>query len=558
MTTTVSSARLTESLPSESESQDRSRANALLIAGGLIALAHLPMLLLHAEQLWKKPHYQFFPLALAGSVFLAYSRLKGMGPLEPAKPIWCYPFVALFLLLLAASAVINSPWVAAVTSLFTVMAAILGVGGWPLAKRLMPAWLLLWLTIPLPNRLDQTVINGLQAFTARWSSQVLDMLGVLHVLSGNVVEIAEKKLLVEEACSGIHSLFASLACTIFFVLWARRPIIRSILLVLSAVFWVVICNVGRVVTVTVVEVYTDFNLTEGLPHEMLSLAIFACILGLVFSTDRLLLFLSPGFLFSQKRDETAPAEDVVFEQKMVLPPVRSTWLGSTPILVAYGVLAAVQLATFWGNLSDNLAIAEMGEEGLPKACAVASERIDYKYTKRDQDSYNEGDYSQAWTYRLGKHQVNVSLDYPFVGWHELTVCYSANGWTDIERVVHGEEGEDGTRADGYVEATMTKQPKLFGYLLYGVYDPEGKALEPVEEEFWRRLGRGAGAFRRVASFLGGDFLPVDKLPGPSYQVQVFVQTSRPLNDDEKKEVLAIFEEARARLTEKIVKPQEKT
>lgn len=529
-----------------------------MIAAGVIALAHLPQLILHAEQLWSKPHYQFFPLVLVGSIFLAWSRLQGLGQLQPAKPVNCYPFVLLFIVMLAASAVINSPWMGAVVSLLTLLVAFMGIGGWPLTQRLLPAWILLWLAIPLPLGLDQAIINGLQAFTARWSSVVLDMIGVQHVLTGNVVEIAKKRLLVEEACSGIHSLFASLACTIFFVMWAQRPIFRSILLVLSAIYWVVICNVGRVVTVTIVEVFTNFNLTEGTPHEILSLVIFACILGLVFSTDRLLLFLSPGFLFSQRRDEAIKSEVGDPANETRLPPVKETWLGSTPILVAFGVLAAVQLVTFWSNLNEDLKISQLGIDTLPTSCGVAaSERVndEYNFQERLQDNYNEGDFSESWLYKVGNHNVRVSLDYPFVGWHELTVCYSANGWTDIKRQQHGVKRTDGRIEDGYVEASMEKQPHLFGYLIYGVFDPQGNALEPVEEEFWRRMTRGLGAFKRLMSFVGGEEMVADKLPSTSYQVQVFVQASKPLTPEEKADVLKVFEEAKTRISERVAAAQ---
>lgn len=556
MTTSISRTNVSPSIPERADT--RSQANALLVAAGVIALAHLPQLILHAEQLWSKPHYQFFPLVLAGSLFLAWTRISGLGQLQPVRPIHCYPFVLLFFVLLAASVVINSPWLAAVVSLLTLMVAIVGIGGWPLAQRLLPAWILLWLAIPLPLRLDQIVINGLQAFTARWSSVVLDMLGVQHVLTGNVVEIAEKRLMVEEACSGIHSLFASLACTIFFVLWARRPIFRSILLVLSAIYWVVICNVGRVVTVTIVEVFTDFNLTEGTPHEILSLVIFACILGLVFSTDRLLLFLSPGFLFSQRRDEAIVADDIDPSKETKAPPVRETWVGSTPILVAYGVLAAVQLFTFWGNLGEDLNLAQLGIDTLPTSCGVAaSERVndEYAFEERLNDNYNEGDFSESWLYKVGDQNVRVSLDYPFVGWHELTVCYSSNGWGKMKREQHGTKRTDGRIENGYVEATMEKEPHLYGYLIYGVFDPQGNALEPVEEEFWRKLERSLGAFRRVLALVGGESFAADQLPGASYQVQVFVQSSKPLSTDEKANVLKVFEEAKARISQKVAQAQ---
>src|SRR5262245_29185799 len=42
-----------------------------LVAAGLLGLAHLPMLIAHGKQLWMRPHYQFYPLVLAGAALLA-------------------------------------------------------------------------------------------------------------------------------------------------------------------------------------------------------------------------------------------------------------------------------------------------------------------------------------------------------------------------------------------------------------------------------------------------------------------------------------------------------
>src|SRR6266853_5443943 len=44
--------------------------------GLLLALGYAPLLCAFFLNLWARPHYQFFPLALAGAAFLAWTRLK--------------------------------------------------------------------------------------------------------------------------------------------------------------------------------------------------------------------------------------------------------------------------------------------------------------------------------------------------------------------------------------------------------------------------------------------------------------------------------------------------
>src|SRR5262245_21408726 len=52
-----------------------SRVAAPGLAVGIAALifaAHVPLLFLHFEQLWLKPHYQLFPVVLAGAFVLLW------------------------------------------------------------------------------------------------------------------------------------------------------------------------------------------------------------------------------------------------------------------------------------------------------------------------------------------------------------------------------------------------------------------------------------------------------------------------------------------------------
>src|SRR5690606_16359272 len=41
----------------------------------LVALAHLPLLVVYFQQLWGRPHYQFFPLVLGAAVYFLWQRL---------------------------------------------------------------------------------------------------------------------------------------------------------------------------------------------------------------------------------------------------------------------------------------------------------------------------------------------------------------------------------------------------------------------------------------------------------------------------------------------------
>ena len=117
---------------------------------------------------------------------------------------------------------------------------------------------------------------------------MLDVLGVLHVMDGNVVKVAGRRLPVDQACSGIYSLLTLLIGTFFYILWVRTSVVRSVLLLISSVFWVIFGNVTRIVLIAVLSTRFNIDLASGWKHEVLGLFMFAVMLGLVLSTDRLL------------------------------------------------------------------------------------------------------------------------------------------------------------------------------------------------------------------------------------------------------------------------------
>jgi exosortase len=221
----------------------------LYITGGLLTLACLPWLFLHAANLWQRSEYQFFPLVLAGSVVLAVRAVKGLNAWVPGARRLTFALLGCCWVGLLLASLPYSPRLGTMAALVLLGVALYAVGGAALCRRLLPAWAFLWLFGLPPTSLDQRLMTGLQGLTARWSSNVLDVFGVWHVLAGNVIEVPGQRLLVEDACSGVHSLFAVLTCTLFLAIWLRYHWLRALLLLAMAVFWVLLANVARVVAV---------------------------------------------------------------------------------------------------------------------------------------------------------------------------------------------------------------------------------------------------------------------------------------------------------------------
>jgi exosortase len=530
-----------------------------MAAAAILIAAHAPLLILHGEQIWLRPHYQFFPLAVLGAVVLAVTRLRGYGPLKPGSVGYALPLLTFAWLLLTVSELLYSSWLGAVAALVTLTVVLFAVGGARLVRRLLPSLVLLGLIIPPPFELDRQLILALQSLTARWASAVLDFLGVYHLMAGNVVEIGGRRLLVEEACSGVNSLFSLLACSLFFVFLVRRPPVHAIFLLTATVGWVLVANVARVVTVAYGTTYWGVDLAEGWRHEALGAAVFGVALALVWSTDRFLLFLLSPTASAVPRPASAVAssEGATASRKVPL----AIW----PVVAAYLLLLIAHFALYGGAVPEAKAttgpipaVVEKLDADSLSARFEHWQRLGFAADTRNPGSAF-GEFSKTWSYQNGQNMAGFSLDYPFPSWHDLTRCYTGQGWTMDEQAVHkpapppnpppaAGEGGAGADQDGYVAVRFTKPGFRSGYLLFCQFNKDGAPLDPRLGAAYLSVYRQEAALRHWWYRLQGapDPTPAEPAP-PVYQLQLFVESYTPLGVADRAAVEAFFLEGRRTL-----------
>jgi exosortase len=288
----------------------------------LVLAAHAPLLFLHFQQLWLKPHYQLFPLVLAGAFALLWPlkafawdppgtlRLAlralalGVGLIVAGALVesWAIAAVSPTLLvgaggvamfaavalavfagpglyvtgrrnpgggmtlaivswvMLALAVFFNSPAGSMLSGLVATAALAVTLGGWPSLRRCLPALLYLLLIVPPPFGLDTKLVQSLQVIASRTSSEMLDFLSVYHNLAGVTIHVGKQPYEVENACSGISSLLSTLAIVLFYVLWYRVHWLRASVLTLSAFFWVLVNNILRIVGMVFFDVgFTVFG-----------------------------------------------------------------------------------------------------------------------------------------------------------------------------------------------------------------------------------------------------------------------------------------------------------
>jgi len=214
--------------------------------------SYVPFLYLYFRSLWRfHPHYEFFPLVLVASVLLFCGRWPSNEKRTSVLTAWLARLLLFggFVLLFAAVLFVF-PWFAAVGAVLAVGGLTFALAGSYAYSNLLGPWLLLWLVIHPPKEFDTRLVHWLQSTAAYWSSQLLDMAHVYHVLTGAVIKLPDRELFVAEACSGIHSQLALIACAAVFVVFKRRTWLHGALLLLSAVFWAGLANVARIFSVT--------------------------------------------------------------------------------------------------------------------------------------------------------------------------------------------------------------------------------------------------------------------------------------------------------------------
>jgi exosortase len=196
--------------------------------------------------------------------------------------------VALGLAMLALAVVIR--YMAGLAAeLFTMRASVvLALGGLTVyylgVRQLLKWWLpflLLCLSIPLPELVTQALALPLQFKASQLGAALLRTRDIPVLLTGNVIRIPGHELFVTEACSGLRSLTALLSLSVLMGgLMLRLPVIR-VLLVALAIPIAIVINGVRVFLTGFLVYFVDPALGTGFMHMtegwLLFVVSFACI-----------------------------------------------------------------------------------------------------------------------------------------------------------------------------------------------------------------------------------------------------------------------------------------
>lgn len=510
-------------------------------SAGLIALGFAPFLLEFFANIWRLPHYQFFPGALVGAGFLAWSRLREVPrPLVEGQPQVTIPVLLFSFAILSLALLLWSPWLGAIAAVACLIGVIWWLGGWALMKRMIPALILILIIIPPPLGLDGKLTLFLRGIATTASSRLLDLLRVIHSVSGNVIELPKHKLLVEEACSGINSVLFVSAFTLFFLLWRRRSFWCYLICLPAAIGFVVMGNVVRITLGAWTRFHNGIDLLTGWKHETIGLILVAIYLGLVMSLEHFLYWpqtVKTKRWSQRKADKPVAVRPASTEVRRRIPPA---WGRVAGILFGImGLAGAVRCYAYHQELHDGTMIAAKSalREGatfdLPDRIGPWKRLTSGEPALRKIETL--GLSSMLWTFVSPSNTVAVvAFDYPIWGYHDVTLCYTGNGWdiTRRERIAK----DDNTPP--WLEMEMRKDAEGRGALWVGTINERGQWMEVAQ------VNRSLLDRLKTLGTIGGS-------EETSYRVQLLITSASPLAAGERESANRLFQESKALLVQQL-------
>lgn len=485
-----------------------------LVLSACVGLGFATILAAFFLNLWRIPEYEFFPQALLGAAFLAWLRAREVAhPLAPAEgPLASLGLLAALGILLVA-VVFWSPWLGAIASLLAAASLLYAYGGKHLLGKMAPALVMVVTIIPPPLGLGDRLTLWLRSVATVLSSRVLDMLGIVHAVSGNLIDLPQRRLLVEEACSAINSVVFVTSFTVFFLLWQRRRAPAFFVCIPIMLIFVVAGNIFRISLGAWILVHSGIDLLTGWKHELLSIVLVALYILLAVSLDHL--------LFGAARpapDPTTPS-----------PPAKP-WFAWRPVsaalclgFAAAGLLGGFQGWKKWTAIPTGLQASE-SHAPASHTFTMPDQLGDWTRLEGPAPTLNKIETlnltSALWTFQFRGLTAVVAFDFPIWGYHDVDACYTGAGW----KILAKDKLRVAPEAPVAVRMDLSKDPSASATVWFATLSERGDWME--ESNFRRDL---AARLRD----LGG-------VPETSYRIQVFVASDHPLGPAERSAAEQLF------------------
>jgi exosortase len=247
----------------------------------------VPTVIVLGRQSWNQESGAHGPIVLAAGAWLLWRGLGAARDLVRPGALW------LSLTLLAASLAVYifgrvfgflsfegaGLYGAGVALLYSV------IGEAALRQNWFPVAYLAFL-VPPPGSLLDKVTGPLKQFVSSAAIGVLSMFGLPVSRQGVTIDVAQYRLLVEDACSGLNSIIGLSAVSLLYIYLLRGTTWRyAAFLAACTVPIAVLGNIVRIMTLILLTYFFGDAVAQGFLHFTAGLFLFAIDLLLVFALD---------------------------------------------------------------------------------------------------------------------------------------------------------------------------------------------------------------------------------------------------------------------------------
>jgi exosortase len=212
----------------------------------------------------------------------------------PVKQSWVGLVIAvLSLALLVAGQLGAELFVTRMSIIGLLVGSVLFVCGWHVLRLLWFPLAFLLLMVPPPAIIFNQIAFPLQLLASRFGEVTLQAFSIPVLREGNVMELANTRLEVAEACSGIRSLISLLTLGIVYGYFVdRRGVVRAII-ALSTIPIAIVTNGLRVAGTGLAAHYYGPEAAEGFFHTFSGWLVFIAAFALLFVVVQVIRRLAP-------------------------------------------------------------------------------------------------------------------------------------------------------------------------------------------------------------------------------------------------------------------------
>jgi len=255
--------------------------------GALLLFSYAPVLWRLVQQWDSDPDmgHGFFVPVVAG--FIVWQNRHELLLLTPSPNWWGLAIVLYGALQLYIATLGAELFLARTAFVISVIGIVLLLGGTAYVRVLVFPLFLLFFMIPIPAVVYNSITFPLQILASRVSTEALNVMQIPVLREGNVLELAQQKLSVVEACSGIRSLLSLTFLSLVYGYFFESKIWMRVVLFLSTIPIAIVANASRV---TLTGILTEYKpeLAEGFFHTASGWVIFMVALAILIAMHQIL------------------------------------------------------------------------------------------------------------------------------------------------------------------------------------------------------------------------------------------------------------------------------